>query len=640
MRGIKQVSLVFLCVLAAAVVLWKVSDEVRAGDFTIGGSGEKVSFGADTVLVDTTAAGIFIAADPWGDIRAFGAVSGGDSSVNNTAFQNAIDSGYDVLIPSGTFDVTGGITLRAGIKIRGTGLQSVINNTKDTNTFEYVGAASIAGISLIDFKITQSDSTLYGVYLKPPNDSYIVTDVKIDGVHIYGGEGGIYIEEAYRSVIRNCYIRHHSPSGNNPDYGIVLDKTSNANRIENNWISTCMNTGILLRGASGNTITGGAVQTCSTGVALIDSGTTGSSVNLIDNVWFENNPGLADVYIDGGYSESNTVRDCRRMSTGATHSVLIDSSNYNQIIGVGAPSGAFPGVTVQETSLMTTISGILTAGTGDMDSSITDQGTNTFISHIRGRTHNTSTLSRHEQFKMPDYDKIAFGSSTGQDANDIALSWEDSSGYFWINAPSGDIEITADVVDFSSTATIQVLFPLQDDATTPTIGFGDGGTGIFESGTDTISLAFDGYERWNITDGYLGSQSTAGGMLKREAATETLPGLTFTGDLDTGVGKAAADQLSLISGGVEALRLEETGGVIKLVGSAGIRGTDSFTTSATSDTVEISGVTASSIFTVSINDATPVADDLLSWTATTDTLFVHRVAGTTSGLAYSYIRID
>lgn len=74
-----------------------------------------------------------------------------------------------------------------------------------------------------------------------------------------------------------------------------------------------------------------------------------------------------------------------------------------------------------------------------------------------------------------------------------------------------------------------------------------------------------------------------------------------------------------------------------------MRGTDTFTTSATSDTIvftAVSGVTTSSVFVVAIKDVTPVANDLLSWTVNTDTLFVHRPAGTTSGLGYSYIRID
>lgn len=84
-------------------------------------------------------------------------------------------------------------------------------------------------------------------------------------------------------------------------------------------------------------------------------------------------------------------------------------------------------------------------------------------------------------------------------------------------------------------------------------------------------------------------------------------------------------------------------GASHIVGNAAMRGNDTFTTSATSDTVvfsSTSGVTSSSLFIVAIKDATPVANDLLSYTVNTDSLFVHRPVGTTSGLAYTYWRID
>lgn len=70
-----------------------------------------------------------------------------------------------------------------------------------------------------------------------------------------------------------------------------------------------------------------------------------------------------------------------------------------------------------------------------------------------------------------------------------------------------------------------------------------------------------------------------------------------------------------------------------------LSGSDSFTTSAIADTISNTTITSSDVFIVSINDATPVADDLLSWTAETGRLIVHRPAGTTSNLAYSYMRI-
>lgn len=70
--------------------------------------------------------------------------------------------------------------------------------------------------------------------------------------------------------------------------------------------------------------------------------------------------------------------------------------------------------------------------------------------------------------------------------------------------------------------------------------------------------------------------------------------------------------------------------------SAGI---DSFATSATVDTITNAEIHSTDIFTVSIRDITPVADDLLSWYAEEGRLLVFRIAGTTSNLNYSYQRI-
>jgi hypothetical protein len=68
-----------------------------------------------------------------------------------------------------------------------------------------------------------------------------------------------------------------------------------------------------------------------------------------------------------------------------------------------------------------------------------------------------------------------------------------------------------------------------------------------------------------VYDGRLG-QNTAGlnfnvnfsGMLGNAAATATNPSIKFTGDTDTGLGRADANQLSLITGGTEAFRVTST----------------------------------------------------------------------------------
>ena len=71
----------------------------------------------------------------------------------------------------------------------------------------------------------------------------------------------------------------------------------------------------------------------------------------------------------------------------------------------------------------------------------------------------------------------------------------------------------------------------------------------------------------------------------------------------------------------------------------GLNGTDAFATTDVADTLVMAGGTTNSIYMVSVKDVSPVAADLLSWQAKTDTLIVHRAAGTTSGLTYSWMRL-
>jgi hypothetical protein len=75
----------------------------------------------------------------------------------------------------------------------------------------------------------------------------------------------------------------------------------------------------------------------------------------------------------------------------------------------------------------------------------------------------------------------------------------------------------------------------------------------------------------------------------------------------------------------------------------GPSGTDTFTTTATSDTVSVLGTTTNSIFIVSSRagapNTLPVAGDQLNWYPITDKLIVNRAIGSTSGLGYSWFRV-
>jgi hypothetical protein len=113
-------------------------------------------------------------------------------------------------------------------------------------------------------------------------------------------------------------------------------------------------------------------------------------------------------------------------------------------------------------------------------------------------------------------------------------------------------------------ATDQVIISpgatLRGAAATPLLAFGDGDTGFYESADDTLQLALGGAATLQVRSSDF--KHSSGGSRWRLSASEasaTVPMLSTAGDTDTGVGAAAADQVSLIAGGVEAMRLSETG---------------------------------------------------------------------------------
>lgn len=85
---------------------------------------------------------------------------------------------------------------------------------------------------------------------------------------------------------------------------------------------------------------------------------------------------------------------------------------------------------------------------------------------------------------------------------------------------------------------------------------GEAGTGkVVIGGSGEISIYKGTVERWLIYGDGITSRATGGALLQYPGATSTIPNHTFNGDSNTGIGRAAADQLSLIAGGVEGQRI-------------------------------------------------------------------------------------
>lgn len=101
----------------------------------------------------------------------------------------------------------------------------------------------------------------------------------------------------------------------------------------------------------------------------------------------------------------------------------------------------------------------------------------------------------------------------------------------------------------------KLVFPTEDDPSTPTIAFGDGDTGIYEAGANQLGITLNGSIRFFIAADEFRGAGVATPSLLNATASATNPVHVFRDDGDTGIGRAAADQLSLIAGGEEGIRL-------------------------------------------------------------------------------------
>ena len=101
-----------------------------------------------------------------------------------------------------------------------------------------------------------------------------------------------------------------------------------------------------------------------------------------------------------------------------------------------------------------------------------------------------------------------------------------------------------------------ILLPLSNDAVTPTIAFGDGDTGFYESADDSLVISRGGVASWEIfADGLRGF--ITGGVFLGTSSSGTVPSVGFVGDQNTGIGRPAADQISITAGGIEIKRYTE-----------------------------------------------------------------------------------
>ena len=108
--------------------------------------------------------------------------------------------------------------------------------------------------------------------------------------------------------------------------------------------------------------------------------------------------------------------------------------------------------------------------------------------------------------------------------------------------------------------------------TAPTISFGDGDTGFYETSDDLVYLTIGGTNTFLVSPTEL-KLGVYGASIQKNTTSQTVPVYAFNYDKDTGIGGASSnynsDSFSLIAGGVEEMRII-SGGRIFISGSLGI----------------------------------------------------------------------
>jgi hypothetical protein len=120
------------------------------------------------------------------------------------------------------------------------------------------------------------------------------------------------------------------------------------------------------------------------------------------------------------------------------------------------------------------------------------------------------------------------------------------------------ISVAASRVTAGSFPAGDFVFPQNDDAATPTLAFGDGDTGFYESADDTLRISLAGVNRWYFFTGSFDAAVSGGPRIINFVPTATVPVfIPNRTDADSGLGWNAADNISIVAGGAEALRAED-----------------------------------------------------------------------------------
>lgn len=183
-------------------------------------------------------------------------------------------------------------------------------------------------------------------------------------------------------------------------------------------------------------------------------------------------------------------------------------------------------------------------------------------------TINGVTIETHASRHAVGGDDTIFPADPGADK---VLTWDNDAGDIaWGDAmtyPGAGIAVSTGLAWDTSISSAWLDQDVSQDGS-PTFAdltlsgglyFGDGDTGFNESVVNRLRFVAAGVDSFELIANQIrGDNGNQSPNILNEQSTSTNPVYTFRGDADTGLGWAAADQLSLIAGGVEGIRITES----------------------------------------------------------------------------------
>jgi hypothetical protein len=143
-----------------------------------------------------------------------------------------------------------------------------------------------------------------------------------------------------------------------------------------------------------------------------------------------------------------------------------------------------------------------------------------------------------------------FGVVNDVETSGISILRDSGNVGMGTTSPSFKLDVDGNFA-LNKTATNRLILPLNNDAATPTISF--------EVSDDLIGISIGGGRKWNIdSDELEGDTFGSSPRLFQGDVSSTVPQFSFNSDINTGFARAAADKISLITGGIAALFIDDS----------------------------------------------------------------------------------